>query len=195
MEERWVRTPCVPEWTLLSAHPWYARSAYPTNVRTLTRVTEIEDIDDYRWLITPEAALWIERAMAAGAKSTLQLVATLRHELSASRAHLVVEQAELRARGARKFAAAARMFFTTRSLEQATDEGLAAYKSSRFPQGAAVADLCCGVGGDLLALARRAPTTGVDRDPVLGLLAEANCRVVMDGSHCWASQQWHTGHG
>jgi len=120
--------------------------------------------------------------MAASEASTLKLVAALRRELSPTRAHLVVEQAELRARGVRKFATAERMFFTARSLEQATDEGLAAHKAARFPPGAAVADLCCGIGGDLLPLARRGPATGVDRDPVLAILAEANCRVVADSS-------------
>jgi hypothetical protein len=134
--------------------------------------------------------------MAAGETSTLKLVAALRRELSPTRAHLVVDQAELRARATRKFAAAERMFFTARSLEQATDEGLAAYKAARFPLGAAVADLCCGIGGDLLALARRGPATGVDRDPILAILAEANCRVATDTSHCCTQrvpgQQWHT---
>jgi SAM-dependent methyltransferase len=72
------------------------------------------------------------------------------------------------------------MFFTARSLEQATDEGLAEYQATRFSRGKPVADLCCGVGGDLLALARRGSATGVDRDPILALLAEANCRAVLD---------------
>ena len=66
------------------------------------------------------------------------------------------------------------MFFTPLGLEQATDEFVAAYKASRFPPAQAVADLCCGLGGDLLALAARGAATGVDRDPVTALLAEAN---------------------
>jgi len=70
------------------------------------------------------------------------------------------------------------MFFTPWGLEQATDEAVARYKARRFPAGRTVADLCCGIGGDLLALGSRGPTVGVDRDPVKTLLAEANCRAL-----------------
>ena len=45
-------------------------------------------------------------------------------------------------------------FFTPVGWEQATDELIAAYKASRFPADGPVADLCCGIGGDLLVLAR-----------------------------------------
>ena len=37
-------------------------------------------------------------------------------------------------------------------------------------------DLCCGIGGDLLALAEHGETIGVERDPVTAYLAEANGR-------------------
>jgi len=141
-------------------------------------VTPIEDLSDYHWLISEQAAPWIDRAAGAGDQTTLSLVAALRRDLSATRAHLVVEQAALRQRGLRKFAAADRMFFTARALEQATDEGLAAYKAARFASASAVADLCCGIGGDLLSLAARGPATGVDRDPIMAILANANCQAV-----------------
>ena len=78
-----------------------------------------------------------------------------------------------------KFAAAERMFFTPLGLEQATDEVVAACKAERFPAGGPLADLCCGVGGDLLALAARGPVCGVDRDPIMATIAEANARVTL----------------
>jgi hypothetical protein len=40
-----------------------------------------------------------------------------------------------------------------------------------------VADLCCGIGGDLLALARDADVLAVDRDPVHLWMAGANARA------------------
>ncbi len=73
------------------------------------------------------------------------------------------------------------MFFATRPLEQATDEVVAAYKAGRFPPGRLMVDFCCGIGGDLLALASRGPVLGVDRDPVLALLAGANLAHASDG--------------
>jgi hypothetical protein len=69
------------------------------------------------------------------------------------------------------------MFFTRQLLEQSTDEQIAAYKATRFPKNAQIVDVCCGIGGDLLALAMRGPTRGIDRDPVAALLAERNCAV------------------
>jgi hypothetical protein len=70
------------------------------------------------------------------------------------------------------------MFFTPRLLEQATDEDMASYKASRFPVGTQMADLCCGAGGDLLAIAANGPCVGVDHDPVATTLAAANCRAL-----------------
>jgi hypothetical protein len=41
-----------------------------------------------------------------------------------------------------------------------------------------LADFCCGIGGDLLSIARRGPTCAVDRDPVMQLYARANCQAL-----------------
>lgn len=130
-------------------------------------------LDDYRWLVSPEAAPWL--AIAVQANGNLVAATTrLRKQLSAPRTHLVLEQAELRQRARRKFTLADQMFFTPVGLEQASDSSVAAYKARRFAPNDAVMDLCCGIGGDLLALAQRGPTTGVDRDEVCTILAEAN---------------------
>lgn len=130
-------------------------------------------IEDYQWLVSAAGCVWMDR-IAAAHESLVNLTVSLRRELPPVRVHLLLEQRELRARGRVKFAAAERMFFTRRSLEQATDQHLARYKSWRFGRAARVADLCCGIGGDLLALAACGPAVGVDRDPLMTLLAEAN---------------------
>ncbi|MBP86573.1 MAG: hypothetical protein CMJ64_07655 [Planctomycetaceae bacterium] len=104
------------------------------------------------------------------------LTKQLRKNLSADRTHLILEQIELRKRAVAKFRAAERMFFTRQLLEQATDERIAEYKAKRFAAGDRVADLCCGIGGDLLTLCHRGPCLAVDRDPVALLLAEVNCQ-------------------
>lgn len=134
-------------------------------------------LDDYRWLVGSEAATWLDQ-LAGGERSLLGRAARLRKSLSAERVHLLLQQVELRARARRKFAAADQMFFTPVGLEQATDDVVANYKAARFSAEGPIVDLCCGVGGDLLALARRAPATGIDRDPVAVLFAEANCRLL-----------------
>jgi hypothetical protein len=73
------------------------------------------------------------------------------------------------------------MYFTPIGLEQSTDQWIAAYKANRFFEssgtGGELADLCCGIGGDLLAMAARGPASGVERDPVTAIFAEANLAV------------------
>ncbi len=133
--------------------------------------------DDFRWLVADEGAAWLRR-VAENPQPTVAVAQRLRQELSAPRTHLVLEQVELRRRAAAKFPLAGAMFFTPTALEQATDHWVAAYKAGRLDAGTRVADLCCGIGGDLLALAARGPVTGVDRDPVMAILAEANLRAL-----------------
>jgi hypothetical protein len=135
-------------------------------------------LDDYQWLVSPEAGPWLAEA-ADGGRELVSQAADLRRRLSAQRVHLLLEQATLRLRAQRKFSAAPRMFYTPLGLAQATDEWVAAYKASRFPSGLPLLDLCCGIGGDLMALARRATVTGIDRDPIAALLAETNLRTIV----------------
>jgi hypothetical protein len=133
-------------------------------------------IEDYRWLVSSLAAPWLETASKLPDELHRRL-AVMRRDLPAERAHLVLAQIELRCRASRKFTLASQLFFTSANLEQATDEHVAAYKVGRFPAGKNLADLCCGVGGDLMALARRGPTLAVDRDEVSAILAAANLAV------------------
>ena len=135
---------------------------------------------DIEWLTSPAAEPWLEMAIREIA-DPLTLATRLRRALSPDRARMVIEQANLRQRAAEKFALAGRMLFTPRGLEQATDEVVASYKAARFPEAARVADLCCGIGGDLMALAGRGPVTGVERDGVAATFAEANLRVASAG--------------
>jgi hypothetical protein len=135
---------------------------------------------DVDWLTSPAAAPWLEMAIRETG-DPLASATLLRKDLSPERSRLVAEQAALRRRAAEKFTFAGRMLFTPRALEQATDEVVARYKAARFPKAEPVADLCCGIGGDLIALAHRGPVTGVERDGVAAKLAEANLRIATAG--------------
>jgi hypothetical protein len=149
-------------------------------------------VDDYQWLVSEAARPWLELAQRGcrlrgeprQGGATTRMVADLRKELSAERTHLVIEQVELRTRADEKFSLAAQMFFTRKGLEQATEERLAEYKANRFPANERCADLCCGLGGDLLALARRRDVVGVELDPIAALLAAANL-----AAHCLARDE------
>ena len=74
---------------------------------------------------------------------------------------------EGRRRGAVKFSRADRMWFSPTALEQSTSEAVARHKATRFA-GADVVDLCCGLGGDAIALASVARrVVAVDRDSAM----------------------------
>ncbi len=89
-------------------------------------------------------------------------------------ADLLREQIELRRRSSIRFPDPDRWCWTLRSLAQASDWWCARFKASSFPRDVAVFDGCCGAGVDLVALAERGPAIGIDRDPVLVLIANAN---------------------
>jgi len=139
-------------------------------------MTNPAELADYEWLTSEVAAG--ELRDLAGRDEPLHVATTrLRKSHSAVRAHLLIEQIELRRRGGAKFERADSMFFTRLGLEQATDQWVAPLKAKRFAalfNEGPVADLCCGIGGDLLALAEVATAVGVDRDPNLAHLALAN---------------------
>ena len=136
-----------------------------------------QTLEDYQWLVSADAEPWLRQVSAHGG-SLVQLTAALRGKLTASQTHLVLEQVELRRRGIVKFSQAERMYFTCQGLEQASGERIAEYKARRFHHNVPAADLCCGIGGDLLAIARRCPVVAVDRCPIAILVATTNCRVI-----------------
>jgi hypothetical protein len=141
------------------------------------------DVADYVWLTGDEASAVLDD-LANDSTPLHALVARLRGTFSAEKTHLLLEQVDLRLRASAKFTRAAQMYFTRVGLEQATDEWIAAYKAERFPTlrgeigpsngPSAIADLCCGIGGDLSAFAAFAPTFGVDRNPIASHFASVN---------------------
>ncbi|MFO0846102.1 MAG: class I SAM-dependent methyltransferase [Gemmataceae bacterium] len=85
-----------------------------------------------------------------------------------------LETALLRRKARAKFRLADRMFFTREALEQASSEPVSRHRARRFTGLPCVADLCCGVGGDALALAEGTHVFAVDRDPLRLAMARLN---------------------
>lgn len=82
---------------------------------------------------------------------------------------------ELRQRGKSKFSRAERMWFDRVGLEQSTPEDVARHKAKRFD--GSVWDLCCGIGGDVIALAETNDVVAVDLNPAACLRTEWNADV------------------
>ncbi len=108
----------------------------------------------------------------------LALATRLRRTHPADLVSAALTQARLRQRAAAKFGAdAGRMFFTADGVEQATRTSVAAHRAERFRQAGvrSVADLCCGIGGDAIALARAGLfVLAVDHSPLTCAVARAN---------------------
>jgi len=135
--------------------------------------------DEWTWLLSPEGLETLKFMESLSSQDELKILTFLREKrnLSPACAALAVQQTRLRRRAVSKFPeTASQMFFTPVGLEQSTDAWIAAYKASRFPEGVPVADICCGIGGDLSALALQHPVLGVDANPVTAVTAEWNLR-------------------
>jgi THUMP domain-like len=132
--------------------------------------------------------------------SELAVAAALRREYPASLAAAAVAQHELRLAAREKFSRAMEMLFTRAGYEQSSSETIARHRAARFGGARRVADLCCGIGGDLIALAApprpaapespepespepESPDTvlAVDRDEIHARLAVHNAGVYGDG--------------
>lgn len=139
-----------------------------------------ETLHHYHWLASTEGAaeLAAAGAMRAGGISDLKIGESLRQKHDPERAAMILTQIDLRQRAASKFSRANEMLFTRAGLEQSTSESIARYRAERYVGREHIIDLCCGIGGDLIALAGLgAKVTAVDRDPIHLFLAEHNARV------------------
>ena len=114
---------------------------------------------------------------ALGPDEVLGLGTRLRERHPPELVAAAITQHDLRAQAAGKFAAAGRMWFTREGLEQASAEPLARHRADRYARFGRVADLCCGIGGDLCALAPGRDALAVDLDPVHLRMARENARV------------------
>lgn len=106
------------------------------------------------------------------------LTTRLRRDHPAGLVAPVLTQVRLRDRARARFGAAADvMLFTPTGLEQATRATVARHRAERVARlaGGPVADLGCGIGGDLLALGGAGLTAyGFDADAVTAAVATAN---------------------
>ena len=106
----------------------------------------------------------------------------LRRTHDAALVSAALGQARLRQRAAAKFGAdAGRMYFTPDGVEQATRASVAAHRADRFRALGVgrLADLCGGIGGDAIALARAGiDVLAVDRDPLTCAVARANAAAL-----------------
>jgi SAM-dependent methyltransferase len=120
-------------------------------------------------LLSPAGAGLLDqlRGVAVTPGQSLALAAELRATYPPDLVAAALTQQGLRAAARAKFSRADDMLFTRDGLEQASSELTAAHSARRFAGLDTVADLCCGIGGDLTALAavaRRVVAVDIDLD-------------------------------
>ncbi|MDQ3328057.1 MAG: class I SAM-dependent methyltransferase [Chloroflexota bacterium] len=114
---------------------------------------------------------------ALSTATELALNNRLRRAYSVPMVAAALELTHLRARARAKFDRANQMYFTREGLEQASGQHISAHRARRYASYGFVADLCCGIGGDLVALAPGREALAVDRDPRHLQMAALNAAV------------------
>jgi SAM-dependent methyltransferase len=134
------------------------------------------ELETFHWLLTDDGQALLAAATAAEG-TALQVQKQLREKAEPDRVAAALGQVELRRHAATKLGDdASAMYLTREGLEQATRTRVAAHRAARVAFGGpSVIDLTCGIGGDLVALARAGLTAaGIDLDPLRVAMARAN---------------------
>ncbi len=145
------------------------------------------EIESFRALLTDEGQALLTELRDHAPGQELAVATRLRRDHPAELVSAAIAQARLRQRAVAKFGAAdaARMYFTPDGVEQATRTSVAEWRARRFAALGVkrLADLCSGVGGDAIALARAGISVlAVDRSPLTCAVAEANAAALgLDG--------------
>ncbi|MGW1377695.1 class I SAM-dependent methyltransferase [Streptomyces sp. NPDC002446] len=140
------------------------------------------DLDTFDALLAPEGQSLLDELRDHDPANELAAATRLRRDHPAPLVSAALGQARLRQRAAAKFGAdAGRMYFTPGGVEQSTRATVAAYRAERLAALGVrtLADLCCGIGGDAIALARAGiRVLAVDRDPLACAAARANAEAL-----------------
>lgn len=137
-------------------------------------------LETWQWLLSP-AGNELRNAAAAVEDPTPQALSRLRRLASAERVAVALELARARRRAGMKFPVLApRLVADVQGVEQASSLLVGRAKAVRFAQagvGEEVFDLCCGIGGDAIALAARVPVCAVDLNPVRAWMCGCNLEL------------------
>ncbi|WP_330332060.1 class I SAM-dependent methyltransferase [Streptomyces sp. NBC_00536] len=139
--------------------------------------------EEFAALLAPEGRALLDSLRDYDPARELAVATRLRRDHPAALVSAALGQARLRQRAVVKFGAedAHRMYFTPGGGEMATRAAVATYRAERIAALGvrSVADLCCGIGGDALALARAGiRVLAVDRDPLTVAVARANAEAL-----------------
>ncbi|ORT59613.1 class I SAM-dependent methyltransferase [Streptomyces sp. CB03238] len=141
------------------------------------------DLAAFSALLTDEGQTLLTALRDYTPSQELAVASRLRREHPADLVTAAITHARLRQRAVAKFGEqdAHRMYFTPGGVEQSTRRTVAEHRAAAFARLGvrSVADLCSGIGGDAIALARAGiRVLAVDRDPLTAEAARANAAAL-----------------
>ncbi|MBB1254147.1 methyltransferase domain-containing protein [Streptomyces sp. OF3] len=140
------------------------------------------EVDAFLALLTPTGQRLLTELRDYDPADELAVATRLRRDHPAGLVSAALGQARLRQRAAAKFGQdAERMYFTPDGVEQSTRRVVADHRAARVVALGVrrLADLCCGIGGDTLALARAGVRVlAVDRSPLTCAVLRANAEAL-----------------
>ncbi|MFD8072774.1 methyltransferase domain-containing protein [Streptomyces sp. NPDC059718] len=140
------------------------------------------DLDAFSALLTDEGQSLLTSLRDYDPAAELATATRLRRQHDAGLVAAALTQARLRQRAAAKFGEDAyRMYFTPDGVEQSTRASVARHRAERFAALGVrrLADLCCGIGGDAVPLARAGvEVLAVDRSPLTCAVVRANAEAL-----------------
>jgi SAM-dependent methyltransferase len=138
-----------------------------------------EAIDRFYALLSEQGQLLLRKLanQDINENNELAISSRLRKEFPVQLVLDALTQHLLRQKALSKFSAAMQMYFTKSGLEQASSEIVAQHRAKRFQNLGSITDFCCGIGGDLIQLAKLSSVTAVDYDPLHLAMAKTNAAV------------------
>jgi len=136
-----------------------------------------DGLEAWARLAEPSAAPLLDALRGIDAAPAAGIIERLRKGFPADSVTAAIELSIARTRARDKFGARAEALWCDRpGVEMASSPATAAWKAQRFREAGAerIDDLCCGIGGDLMELARVAEAVGVDLQPLRAWMAARN---------------------
>jgi hypothetical protein len=161
-----------------------AQAGYNDRTNGPSSLTLVGMTDTIDLLLTPTGQELLAHLAAdpPTPENELRIITQLRKQYDPALVTAAVHQSRLRVRAREKFSRADEMYFTRDGLEQASTEWMAAHHAERFVAPGRMVEMCTGIGGDLIALARGRDVVAVDLDPLHLKLAQINADVYGVGS-------------
>ncbi len=123
--------------------------------------------EECRWMVQLRETPQLLTEIATSTQTEMALQKQLRGRYPDDLVRAALRLHDARRRAAPKFSRAAELWVDRISAEQSTPEAVARHKARRFTS--STWDLCCGMGGDTVAIAGNTDVVGVDQSPSMCL--------------------------